>query len=115
MADPAPMIDNGQLAAILAAIVSVAGIIGGAIRWSVKRLTKALDDNTASNKADAEAKLTLAKEMAVLSERINRVAAFVEEHTPPPQEPPKPPRRKTPAYGTEYAYQRPKTRGGDDE
>lgn len=84
---------DGQLTAILAAIVACAGVIGGAIRWSVKRLTKALDDNTLSNKADANAKLELAKEMAILSERINRVSDFVEEHTPPPQEPPKPPKR----------------------
>lgn len=99
-------LDSSQLAAILACIVTVAGIIGAAIRWSAKRIIRALDANSDSN-------VKLTEKLAVFTVRLEDVTRFVEEHTPVNQPIPKP-RRVTPAFGSEYSYTRPKTRGGDE-
>lgn len=97
---------DAQLAAILSTVGVVAGIIGAAIRWSAKRIIRALDANSDSNVA-------LTGKLAEFTLRLEDVGKFMEEHTPPPQEPPKPPRRQTPAQGT-YFHTRGRTHGGEE-
>ncbi|HEY6037921.1 MAG TPA: hypothetical protein VIV58_26760 [Kofleriaceae bacterium] len=102
---------DAQLAAILSAITVVAGIIGAAIRWSAKRIIRALDANSDSN-------VKLTGKLAEFTLRLEDVVKFMDEYTPPPQEMPKPPKRRTPAYGvavTEYSYSRAKSRSDGDE
>lgn len=69
----------GILIATLGTFLS--GLIG-MLKWSATRITKAIDDNTTSNLRDADAKVKLAEQMAVLSTKIDGVAQWVEAHTP---------------------------------
>ncbi len=100
----------GILIATLATFLS--GVIG-MLKWAVTRITHALDENTKSNKEDAEAKIHLAREMAVLSTKIDLIAQWVQEHTPVNQ--PVPTRRPTPSAGVQgpgYYSTRKPTRDG---
>lgn len=73
---------DAQLTALLGCLSSAVALLVGVLRWSVIRITKALDDNTASHREDAAAKVILAEKMAVLATKIDSVSDFVEEHTP---------------------------------
>jgi hypothetical protein len=87
-------VTDGQLATLVGALIAFGGAIGAALRWSVGRVTKALDDNTASRDRGAEANVTLATAMAVLSTKIDAVSMYVHENTPVNQ--PIPSRTQTP-------------------
>lgn len=73
---------DAQLVALLGCLGTVGTALVGMLRWAALRITKALDDNTQSNKEDADAKVKLAFEMARLSTKIDDVARWVEDHTP---------------------------------
>lgn len=77
---------DGQFGALMAMLSTIGVAFVGALRWAVKwgveRLTKALDDNTASNREAATAQLTHAAAMATLTAKIDTVTDWVHEHTP---------------------------------
>lgn len=73
---------DAQLGTLLAVLGPLGAALIGVLRWAALRITKALDDNTASNKEDADAKTKLAFEMGRLSSKIDDVALWVEHHTP---------------------------------
>lgn len=94
----AAAVSDGQFGALMAMLTSIGIAFVGALRWAVKwgveRLTKALDDNTASNRDAATAQLRHATAMSELSTKIDAVSDWVHEHTPvghrayePPPEP----------------------------
>ncbi len=106
-----------QFGLLLTALVGVAGTIGGAIKWAVGRVTKALDDNTASNVADANAKLVLAERLGAWAAKIDNIAGWIERHptpvrgvpitTAPPMRDPGPVTRATTQGGGGYHERRP--------
>lgn len=62
--------------------IAFVGALRWAVKWGVERLTKALDDNTASNREAAASQIAHAKEMSALSTKIDTIADWVHEHTP---------------------------------
>lgn len=98
---------DAQLAAILSAVTVVAGILGAAVRWSAKRIIRALDANSDSN-------IALTQRMAEFTLRMEDMTRFVEEHTPVNQPIPKP-RRQTPPQGSMYMHVRQRSKSDTDE
>lgn len=72
-----------QFGALITALLAVAGTIGGAIKWAVGRITKALDDNTASNNAEAASKIILAERLGGMMAKIDAVSTWIERHPTP--------------------------------
>lgn len=120
---------DAQLAALLTAIVGSIGTLGAVIRWAVTRVTKAIDDSTASRNKQAEAEVELAKSLTTMALRledaigdISIVKRWVEEHTPVDgvEQPPSlraPPSRNTPTRGLPIIERprRPKTNVEDPD
>lgn len=76
---------DAQLTAILGVLGSLGAAFLAAVRWAVNRLTKALDDNTESNREASRAQVTHATSLATLSTKIDTVHDWVHAHpTPPP-------------------------------
>ena len=73
---------DAQFGVLISALVTVLGSLIGMLRWSVNRITKALDDNTSSNLEDSKAKIALAEKLAVFATKLDSVTSFVQEHTP---------------------------------
>jgi len=96
---------EGQLVALI--IAGASGLVGFA-RWAVLRITKSLDDNSLSNREDAAAKVQLAREMAVLSTKIDGIGRWVEEHTPVNQPIPRAPTQRPRTNPGEYLHVREK-------
>lgn len=84
MADPqqVSLLTDGQVAALVSALVTVGGAMVAAGKWAVNRITKALDDNSAVHREVASANVEHAKAMTALSVKIDHVTEWVEEHTP---------------------------------
>lgn len=78
---------DAQFATLLAAVVAGLGGITATIRWAVGRITKAIDDNTASNGRLSEAQIAYAAAMAGMSAKLDHVTNWVHEHTPVEAEP----------------------------
>jgi hypothetical protein len=115
-------VTDGQLAALLTALTTVAGGVIATLKWVVGRIVKALDDNSAAHLKSAE-------QMAVLSTKIDHVYQatesvrdFVTErsgvHDVPPEVRPADQRQRTksnplgyPTTGAEYSAT-PRSRGG---
>jgi hypothetical protein len=55
MAPEQPLITDGQFNALLAALVAFGGAVIATLRWSVGRITKAVDDSTSARLKQAEA------------------------------------------------------------
>ena len=121
---------DAQLAALITAITTAAGIIGASIKWAVGRITKALDDNAASHAKGADAQIELAKAMTSMAHELREarddialVRGFVEEHTPvggtrlPDElnERRGSRTRITPVRGVPAIVERHRTRGGDPD
>lgn len=127
--------DNTQLLAICAAIISAGGAIATAIwrsaKWAVGRVVKALDDNAAAFTKQAEAAATHAETLRNVADRVERVeeavqavAEWCDQHTGVRdvphgirRKPPKEKRADTPAKGVgvgEYRYKRGGTHGDEE-
>lgn len=127
---------DAQLAAVLTAILGAIGGLGAVIRWAVTRVTKAIDDSTASRNKQADAEVELAKSLTTMALRledaigdISVVKRWVEEHTPVEgtEQPPSlrapasspslrpPPRARTNPGGVPIAIDRPFRRGREEE
>lgn len=69
-----------------ATLISVLGAgllgIGGAIRWAVTRITKAMDDQSASNLRLADAQIDLAGANAAQRADIDHITRWIYAHTP---------------------------------
>ncbi len=72
-----------QFGILLTALAACAGTIATAIKWGVGRITKALDDNTASNNREADSKVVLAERLGGMVAKIDSVAAWIERHPTP--------------------------------
>lgn len=79
---------DGQLAALISALVGVATTVGAAIRWAVLRMVKAQDAATdamiqhAGTMADSSAaNRELVSEVKSAIRRIDTIADFIEEET----------------------------------
>lgn len=116
---------DAQLTILVTSIAALAGTIATAIRWAITRATTTLDRNAeAGMKAldrNTEAMLKQVESNAILATKIDMVASWVEDHTPPVGVPVPPPSKRTPAKGIAivggYGPMRPPTQrgGGDDE
>lgn len=73
---------DAQFGVLIAAVVAGLGGIAAAIRWSVGRVTKAIDDHTVSNVKLSEAQIAYAAAMAGMSAKLDHVANWVHAHTP---------------------------------
>ncbi len=84
---------DGQFAALSGIIVTFLSALLATVKWSAVRITKAIDDGSASQKEAAKeaatAQLEQAKAMreqstsfAKLAEKIDAVTDWVHEHTP---------------------------------
>lgn len=73
---------DAQFGVLVSALVTVLGSVIAMLKWSVGRIVKALDDNTASNLEDSKAKIALAEKMAIFATKLDSVANFVHENTP---------------------------------
>jgi hypothetical protein len=71
-----------QFGALLSAVVTGLGGVALAIRWAAGRLTKAIDDNTASNVKLSDAQIAYAGSMAGMAAKLDHVADWVHNHTP---------------------------------
>ena len=107
---------DSQFGLLIATLVTFLSSLIGMLKWAVTRITKALDDNTESNRADTDAKIKLATEMAVFSTKLDHIGEYVEKHTPvegvaiqPPTKPPTK-RQPTPAQGL-YSFSLDKKKG----
>ena len=74
---------------IAGAVLGAAGTIVGAIRWGVGRITKSSDDSTAALIAATASNAVLQTKLDAvvasnqrLSDKIDGISDFVEEHTP---------------------------------
>lgn len=84
MADPsAPQfLSDVQFEALVGVITAVGAVVAAALRWSVKRVVKAIDRNSDSHEKVAGSYVEHAKAMTALTIKIDSVAEWVEEHTP---------------------------------
>jgi hypothetical protein len=112
-------VSDGQLAALLGAIGSAGTILIATLRWAVNRITKALDDNSDAHRDNA-------REMAILSTKIDqvyqateRVRDFVAEERSGVHEAPPKVKRRTPPEGWPtgglYAQHRRKTQNDSED
>ena len=74
---------DAQFGALLTAVIAGLGGIAGMIRWAVTRITKAWDDQSASNLRLADAQLELAGSMAAMRADIDHVMRWMYMHQPP--------------------------------
>lgn len=74
---------DAQLGLLITAIATFGAGVVGSLKWAVGRITKAIDDNTTARDAQTAAMLEHAKAMTALTVKIDAVADFVQEHTPP--------------------------------
>ena len=74
--------DTAQFATLISVISGGCIAISGVLKWAVSRITKALDDNTASNRELAVSQVGHAASLAVLSTKIDAVERYVQDHTP---------------------------------
>lgn len=114
-------IDGTQLAAIVAAIVTGCGVIGGAVKWGIGRVVKSNDAGTAALIANTASNAVLMVKIdalcasnAALVAEIGKLSDFIDEHTPLNQMAPLQPKRRpqTPARG-QYHVRGPTNRGED--
>lgn len=75
---------DAQFALLLSALAAVGATLAGVLRWAVTRITKAIDDNTESNKELSRAQIAYASSISSMSTRLDHVANWVHAHTPPP-------------------------------
>lgn len=73
---------DAQFAALLSAVIAGLGGIAATLRWSIGRITNAIDSNTAAYKESAKAQLEQAIKFSELSTKITDVTSWVHEHTP---------------------------------
>lgn len=73
---------DAQLTALLGGLAAVVATLAAAIRWSVNRITKALDDASAANDRNTKAMIDHAVAMNTLSLKVDAVATWVEGNTP---------------------------------
>lgn len=72
---------DGEL--IASAVTIAGGGVGATLKWAVGRITKTLDDNTASNNKDADAKVTLAEKLGAFGAKVDAIAGWIERHPTP--------------------------------
>ncbi len=94
-------VTDSQLAAILGALAAGCGIIGAAIKWAVGRMTISHDKSADALIANTASNAVLVVKLDATVAAIDRIAHYVDEHTPVNQPyPPQPPiRRQTPPRG----------------
>lgn len=73
---------DAQFATLLGAIVAGLGGLATTIRWAVNRVTKAIDDNTESNRELSRAQIVGAQASAIASTKLDAIATWVHHHTP---------------------------------
>jgi hypothetical protein len=102
---------DGQFNTLIAAIVAGLAGVGAVIKWSVGRIVKAIDANSASM-------IENTKSNAVLATKIDHVTAYIQAESERDQESPHAKKRTpptgTPIGGGYYPPRRPSTRGGDE-
>lgn len=74
--------ETAQFATLISVLAAIGGTLAGTLKWAVTRITKALDDNTASNKELAVSQVGHAASLAILSTKIDGVERYVRDHTP---------------------------------
>jgi hypothetical protein len=109
-------VTDAQFTLLLSALLAVGGVIAGALKWAVGRVTVALEKNS-------DAFTMYASTLAVQAETLRRVEEWCDEHTgvvtsrpKPPSEPPPVPKTRTPVRGTpivERFNPRGRSEGGD--
>ncbi len=91
--------DNAQFAALL----SVLGVFGaslvGVIKWSVTRLTGALDGNTKAHLESVKAMTEMSTKLDFVYNQANAVREFVTEERSGVHDVPDESKKKTPAMG----------------
>lgn len=80
--DRSEAMTDAQFAALLSAVIAGLGGVAATLRWAVGRITKAIDDNTASNAKLTDAQIGYAARMAEMATKLDHVASWVHEHTP---------------------------------
>lgn len=115
---------DGQFATLIAFLSAFGASCLGTARWAVGRITKALDDNTTSHKAQAEKFIELSTKIDFAFNASQKVSDFLVEensdvHRRAQELEAKPPKR-TPAGGYPtgagiHGLKRASTRGGNDE
>jgi len=88
--------EDGQLAAILSVLGAIGASIVGIIRWSVNRLTLALDGNTTAHLKSVEAMTVMSTKLDFVYQQVGAVKDFVVEERSGVHDEPS---RKTPAFG----------------
>lgn len=93
---------DGQFTALLSVLGAIGASIVGIIKWSVNRLTVALDGNTAAHLKSVEAMTIMSTKLDFVYNASREVKEFVAEersgvHDTPPEVVHT---KKTPAFGT---------------
>jgi hypothetical protein len=76
------MMTDGQFGALLSVIGTIGASIVGIIKWSVTRLTAALDGNTAAHLKSVEAMTVMSTKLDFVYNASKDVKDFVHEQTP---------------------------------
>jgi hypothetical protein len=77
-------VTDAQFALLLSALAAVGATLAGVLRWAVTRITKAIDDNTESNKDLSRAQIAYASSIGSMGAQLSHIANWVHAHTPPP-------------------------------
>jgi len=107
------LLSDSQATAIVAAIVTGATGIGAVVKWCAGRIVRALDRNSDAYEQHA-------KELVRLGERVEVVAAWVDDHRRSDETPVEGTRLarvrvNTPVRGVSTEYSHVKRRSDDDE
>lgn len=112
---------DGQLAALITAIVAALGSIAGAIKWGIGRAAAALDRNTDSTvkalERNSDVMVDNTASNAVLCTKIDTISQYVVSQTEAQAAPNLPKaivvKRRTPGKGTPVTHNRPNTNGDE--